>query len=109
MECAKKPAFETAKGVFRVTLPNRNEAEEISPAVELPQTGGARTEEKISLKKQKKLIVDYAAENGQITRKEVEKLLDAGTTKAFRLLKELCEEGKMEVRGSGRLSKYVVK
>ena len=37
------------------------------------------------------LIVQYARENGSITRKEVEDLIGAGTTKAFRLLKELCE------------------
>ena len=40
-------------------------------------------------------------------RKEVEKLIGAGTTKAFRLLRELCDEGKLETQGNGRLSCYV--
>ena len=79
--CPSQPEFETAKGVFRVTLPNRNE--------------------------QKSLILQYARENGSVTRKEVEDLIGAGTTKAFRLLKELCEAGKLEQKGSGRLSTYV--
>ena len=81
--CPSQPEFETAKGVFRVTLPNRNE--------------------------QKSLILQYARENGSVTRKEVEDLIGAGTTKAFRLLKELCEAGKLEQKGSGRLSTYVAK
>ena len=47
----------------------------------------------ISLTEQKSLILQYARENGSVTRKEVEDLISAGTTKAFRLLllKELCE------------------
>lgn len=40
-------------------------------------------------------------------RKEVEKLIEAGTTKAFRLLRELCDKGKLETQGNGRLSCYV--
>lgn len=109
MENREKPKFETAKGVFRVTLPNRNEeAEKVAQSV-VAKAGVYRKTEKAALEKQKRLIVNYARENGKITRKEVEELIGAGTTKAFRLLKELCEEGKLEVRGNGRLSKYVAK
>jgi hypothetical protein len=39
----------------------------------------------------------------------VEDLIGAGTTKAFRLLKELCKAGKLEQKGSGRLSTYISK
>ena len=53
------------------------------------------------------MIVAYAIENGQVTRKEVEELLESGSTKAFRLLRELCEEGKLEAEGNGKLSRYV--
>ena len=55
------------------------------------------------------LSIVYAQENGSVTRKEVEDLISAGTTKAFRLLKELCEDGKLEQKGSGKLSTYVAK
>lgn len=61
------------------------------------------------LKQQKQMIYDYAKKNGQITRKEVEDLLGIGTTKAHRLLKELCDEDKMIQSGSGKLSKYFFK
>ena len=98
-----QPVFETAKGVFRVTLPNRNE-EQIA---EIQPDSGSESE--MSLSKQKDLIIQYAKENGSITRKEVEDLIGAGTTKAFRLLKELCEANRLEQKGNGKLSTYVIK
>lgn len=103
----KKPEFETAKGVFRVTLPNRNYVEKWK-AEAVQETAPTLNVQSV-LKKQKMMILDYAKENGRVTRKEVEELLDAGTTKAFRLLRELCEEGKLEPDGSGRLSRYIPK
>ncbi len=98
-----QPEFETAKGVFRVALPNRNE-EQITEIQ--PDSGSER---EISLSEQKNIIIQYAKENGSITRKEVEDLIGAGTTKAFRLLKELCEANRLEQKGNGRLSTYVIR
>lgn len=57
---------------------------------------------------QKRLLVEYAMENGKIIRKEAEELLGVGTTKAFRLLKELCEAGRLKADGIGRSIKYVL-
>lgn len=98
-----QPEFETAKGVFRVTLPNRNEEQGLNIQPDSESEGD------ISLNEQKNLIIQYAQENGSITRKEVEDLIGAGTTKAFRLLKELCEANRLEQKGNGRLSIYVIK
>ena len=86
-----------------MTLPNQNEEQEAGvQKIEYVKND-------ISLDEQKNLIIQYARENGSITRKEVEDLIGAGTTKAFRLLKELCEVDKLEQKGSGKLSTYVVK
>ena len=98
-----QPEFETAKGVFRVTLPNRNEEQD----AEMKSDSGIDGD--ISLDEQKNLIIQYAQENGSVTRKEVEDLIGAGTTKAFRLLKELCEANRLEQKGNGKLSTYVIK
>lgn len=98
-----QPEFETAKGVFRVTLPNRNEKQERE------ERAKDHVDTMVSLNEQKSLIVQYAKENGSVTRKEVEDLIGAGTTKSFRLLKELCEAGKLEQKGNGKLSTYVIK
>ncbi|MGN0485087.1 MAG: RNA-binding domain-containing protein [Lachnospiraceae bacterium] len=97
----KQPKFETAKGVFRVTLPNRNE--EATTDFELPTVPSKNSS---SIARQKNMILEYTTENGQVTRKEVEELLDIGTTKAFRLLKELCEEGQLEAQGNGKSRFY---
>ena len=40
---------------------------------------------------------------------EVENLIGAGTTKAFRILKELCEAKQLEQTGTGKLRTYVIK
>ena len=101
----KKPKFETAKGVFRVTLPNCNEHEVVQ---KVAQWQVDLQEVQMLLEKQKEMIVAYALENGQVTRKEVEDLLKVGSTKAFRLLKELCDAGKLKAEGNGKLSRYVV-
>ena len=98
-----QPEFETAKGVFRVTLPNRNEKQERE------ERAKDHVDTMVSLNEQKSLIVQYAKENGSVTRKEVEDLIGAGTTKAFRLLKELCEAGKLEQKGNGKMSTYIIK
>lgn len=101
--CPLQPVFETAKGVFRVTLPNRNAEQEVKAQE------GRNTESDISLNDQKNLIMQHAKKNGGITRKEVEDLIGAGTTKAFRLLKELCEADKIQKKGTGKLSTYVIR
>lgn len=105
---SKQPVFETAPGVFRVTLPNVNEITPMQEMGKLPKINTANeVGRENSIEYQKMLIVQYAAENRKITRKEVEKLLDIGTTKAFRLLKELCEDGKLKTEGNGRNVKYI--
>lgn len=98
-----QPEFETANGVFRVTLPNSNEDLDTN----IQSCSGI--DSNISLDFQKNLIIKYAKENGSVSRKEVENLIGAGTTKAFRLLKELCEEGQLEQTGKGKLRTYVIK
>lgn len=117
-DTAETPVFETAEGVFRTTLPNRNEvaykesyvnqyAERLAePAVPYTVTGRRQRVEKNGSRQEKALVFAYAADNGSVTRKEVEELLDSGTTKAFRILKELCEEGRLRQEGNGKLSRY---
>ncbi len=98
-----KPEFETAKGVFRVTLPNKNEEHDSN--IQFYRDN----DDDISLDEQKKLIIQYAKKKGSVSRKEVENLIGAGTTKAFRLLKELCEARELEQTGKGKLMTYVIK
>lgn len=93
--------FETAPGVFRVTLPNRNEPQEKSNS---QTTGNVKT---YGGDEEEKLVLEYAMKRGRITRKETEALIQIGSTKAFRILKKLCEDGKLKAAGSGRFAAYV--
>ncbi len=111
-----QPEFETAKGVFRVTLPNRNEehasyswSDEHAKASVKEQVRYYADEKhaKASVLEEKRKITEYARANGSITRKQTEELIGAGTTKAFRLLKELCDANELEQKGNGKLSVYV--
>ena len=85
-----------------MTLPNRNEFSELVRLESSDEFEGI-------LEKQKNRILEIALKQGQVTRKDVEELLKAGSTKAFRLLRQLCEEGKLQSVGNGKLSHYVLK
>lgn len=56
---------------------------------------------------QEQEILDYVAKRGQITRKQVEELLSLGTIKAYWLLKDLCDNQKLQPEGNGRSRRYV--
>lgn len=152
------PSYETAKGVFRVTLPNMNEppSDDEAPYMDIATAtghnhryhtvqytngglvrgngnaqrysdwtariyGGGGTYEKrggdcnyagyreSAVEAQKKQILKYAASRDSITRKEIEDLLGIGTTKACRLIGELCDSGELEQEGNGRKSRYRIK
>lgn len=109
----RKPLFETAPGVFRVTLPNVYEAAaEGNKENEQKQTKQQPVITSVSkqnaLRREKQLIIQYVEENGRVTRQNVEEMLEIGTTKAFRLLKELCEEGVLQIQGSGKGVHYIL-
>ncbi len=106
---AKKPLFETAPGVFRVTLPNTYETNTVS-SVSLNQLHSANVSKapKDTLLQEKDLIIEYVQTNEHITRLDVEEMLGVGTTKAYRLLKELCADEILQVQGSGKQVRYVL-
>ena len=99
-----QPEFETAKGVFRVTIPNRNETEKSGR--EFTQAESSKTKKNSGKQQQK--VLEFVSKNGKITRKQVEELIGSGSTKAFKLIKELCEKGQMKAQGAGKHSYYVL-
>jgi len=105
-----KPVFETAEGVFRVTLPNRNFVSKASPSSEGEETNRTHLNRGQELAgKEKEAILQTAALHGQISRKEVEELLSIGSTKAYRLLSSLCEEKKLKPSKNGRDRVYLAR
>ena len=49
----------------------------------------------------------YNAENGEITEDITQKLLDVKRTRAYVILKEMCDKGFIEVHGRGQKKKYI--
>lgn len=109
-----QPQFDTAKGVFRVILPNCNEKrvvkykeEQTVSYVKEPMAMYYVPEKPVAMD-YKESILRMAGETGRIRRKDVEHLLGLKQTRAFNLLQELCEEGKLRSVGMGRSSYYEV-
>lgn len=100
-----KPDFQTAEGVFKVVLPNihfneknkeHNEQKKKEQPVMIKSDPSEKLIEMLKLKK-------------VVTRKEVEEELKIGTTRAFTLLKKLCDEGLAVQEKNGRLTVYSLK
>ena len=99
MEITKKSLFLKQQKVFSVvTLPNRNEGIQKLSKPRKRLVAVYRQ----PLSSEKAEILSYVAEHKKITRKETEALLNIGTTKAYRILKELSSAGKLHINGSGK-------
>lgn len=86
--CKKTPRIETSDNAFKIILPNSNYL----------QTEKENSEEHV--------ILDYLKQNEIITRPEVEKMLEVGTTTAYRILKRMTENGILTQCGKGKNTKY---
>lgn len=97
------PVFQSAEGAFTVELSNRNEGSEgQSQQTELVSVTGASVQNET-----KAAVLDLAREKGKVTRKQIEDVLGVGATKAYKLLKLLCEEGVMIQQKNGNQTIYV--
>ena len=101
-----QPVFKSAEGAFKVELINRNEnpedernsaAEGMDSNIELmPEIEETRT-----------AVYQRAKEQGKVTRKEVEEGFGFGSTKAFKVLKALCDAGLLIQQKNGNRTVYV--
>lgn len=90
----REPLFQTSGSVFKVTLYNLNSTRE-------------KKRQKAFFESEEDQILRFAREQGFVSRKEVDELLDCGTTKSFTILKKLCDQGLLAQEGKGRNSVYV--
>lgn len=95
-----KPLFQTAEGVFSVTLPNKNNINTVLKEERAPY---------IYNRDVKNEILNYIKTKKKITRKDIENEFGFGTTKAFTLLKELCEKNLIIQIKQGKQTVYVIK
>ena len=74
------PVFRTAEGVFTVEMKNRNMKENPHDSLKLSDEPGEK-------------VMDLVKGKGEITRKDVENAFGVGSTKAYKILKQLCADG----------------
>ena len=84
-----KPRLEATDNAFKVILPNRDIQ---------GQT--------VSVSDTERAVLTFAAERGEISRKDVESLLDISQTMAGRLLKQLVDKKLLNMIGGGRSRRY---
>ena len=93
--CQKQPVFESATGAFKTTIYNLNE------------TGWANKVTQYQPNKEKELILNLAIKQKSITRKDVENALAVGSTKAYSLLTDMCNNGKKKKKKAGNRTCYL--
>lgn len=153
------PLYETAKGVFRVTLPNMNEppSDDAAPYMdistgrnhryhtvqytngglvrghtklrsdwtdriyggggsyekcrtrEVREYGRDRTKYITKSEARKAHILRYLESHDSITRREIEDMIGISTTKAWSVIRDLCDSGELVQVGSGRKVAYKMK
>lgn len=100
LDTAARPDFIAVYGGFKVVLPNVNE-------VQAKELGISETQECYGFADEKDKVMQLAAMQGYVTRKQVEDALQVKTTKAYMLLQELCDAGRLAPIGVGRSRKYI--
>ena len=104
---APSPVFQSAEGAFTVALFNRNEAQ--ASASPVPNRQSQSASAPFLRDDTKAAILALAKGKGKVTRKEIELAFEIGTTKAYSLLKALCDEGALIQRKNGKQTTYVPK
>lgn len=92
----RQPLFETAKGAFKTTLYNVN-ATGAAPISNAPTT----------VDKEKALVLQLALQQGALTRRDVENHLQVGSTKAYKILMDMCSEGLLRMEKAGNKTSYL--
>ena len=90
-----KPLIETTSNAFKITLPNINAAHK--------KADGAGPAD---LPHQEALILNYAKQNGSVTRSDVEQLLGTSASTSVRILHRMVENGTLKQVGKGRAVRY---
>lgn len=91
----QRPLVEATENAFRVILPRMTLGKKTSAGSQGKNDRGEK-------------IIQYVHENGNISRQDIEKLLDVKTATAIRTLKELLDEHRIIAVGKGKNTKYTV-
>lgn len=101
-----QPVFKSAEGAFTVELFNRNENPE-NGEIAVSDGMDRQTEPVQEAEEIRAAVYQKAKAQGKVTRKEVEQEYGFGSTKAFKVLKALCEAGLLIQQKNGNRTVYV--
>lgn len=90
----QQPSFQATANAFKVVLPKKTQSHQ--PVVQQMVDDRSAT------------LIQYIHENGSITRKDVEKLLDVKMATATRIIKGLLDENVIVAIGKGKNIKYIM-
>ncbi len=93
-ESSCQPSFESAPGAFKTTLFNFN------------YVGEHRTKSAYKPDVERENVMNLVNRQGKITRKDVEKELGIGATKAYSILAGMCEAGLLTMQKAGNRTQY---
>lgn len=97
----QKPVFKAAEGVFSVEMVNRNEA------MRKP-SGGQISGNNTESEDKNDAVYQFVRKNGETTRKDIEEAFGVGSTKAYKMLKQLCDDGRLFQKMNGRKTTYII-
>ena len=101
--CDKKPEIKITPNSFKITLPNMNNTYRKPDSL---KTSKKTNNDKLS--KQKKNIINYISDNGEISLDGVKRLLNIRETRAYVVMKELTDSGIVEKEGRGKEQKFKI-
>lgn len=93
--CSVQPQIEITANTFKMILPNMNVAAEVKTT----KTSGKVTG-------QKQTLLNYLEVHGRISDAGIQELLGIKKTRAFVIVKQMCEEGLIAARGRGVNKEY---
>ena len=102
---AKKPTIEVTQNAFKITLPNINTVYEAEPAA---ASSVMMLHEAVATQFGKRRVLELVSNQGKVTRKDVEDLLEVSASTASRILRRLVKGDLLTPQGKARRIKYIL-
>ena len=107
---AKKPTIEVTQNAFKITLPNINTVYEAEPAAasSVMMLHEAVATQFGKLDPDERRVLELVSNQGKVTRKDVEDLLEVSASTASRILRRLVKGDLLTPQGKARRIKYIL-
>ena len=97
--CPQQPRILVTPNAFKLILPNMNSAQPT-------ETPSAPVQPAPEITPQMKMVLDYLAEYGEMTDKDLQELLNVKRTRAYLIARQMMEAGLLTTTGRGVTKRY---